>query len=85
MARESLADQVGGGGYSNFEFTITAAWFGISEAFAAKVEGGQDTIFCHWIGNTTLEGVEVMTADGFHPSFMISDDWEVADEGQALR
>ncbi len=26
-----------------------------------------------------------MEADGFHPSFMVGDDWEVADEGKSLR
>ncbi len=85
MARESLAGQVGGGGWTNFEFTITNAWFGGSEAFAAKVKGGEDAIFCHWIGTTTLEGVETMEEDGFHPSFMVGDDYEVADGGKSLR
>lgn len=85
MAREALEGHVGGGGYTDFEFTVTDAWFGISEAYAAKVEGGNETIFCHWIGATTLDGVETMEADGFHPSFMIGDDWEIADGGKSLR
>ena len=83
MAREDLEGQVGGGGYSDFEFVITDAWFGPSEAFTAKT--GLDTIFMHWIGTTTLDGVPTLDAEGFHPSFALNDKWIVTDEGKSVR
>ncbi len=85
MARSDAEGQIGGGGYNNFEFTVTAAWFGISEAFAAKVKGGDQVIMLHWVGDTTLDGVPTFEADGFHPSYMLNEDWEATDGGKAIR
>lgn len=84
MAREDLEGQIGGGGYNNFEFTVTDAWFGPSEAFSAKA--GFPAIFMHWVGKTTLDDVPTLDADGFHPSFMLkTDDWEVIDGGKSVK
>lgn len=87
MAREDLQGQVGGGGYTDFAFTVTDAWFGISEAFeAAKESGGPPTIFCHWIGEVEgLEGVPNFTEDGFHPSYQLGVDWEIINDGKSVK
>lgn len=87
MARDDLKGQVGGGGYSDFVFTVTDAWFGISEAFeAAKNDGSPPTIFCHWVGEVEgLEGVPNLTEDGFHPSYALGPDWEIANEGKSVK
>lgn len=87
MAREDLQGQVGGGGYSDFEFTVTDAWFGISEKFeAAKDSGGPPTIFCHWVGDVQgLDGVPNLTEDGFHPSFEVGADWEPINDGKSIK
>jgi len=84
LARDDLAGQVSaGGGYDNFEFVITDAWFGPSEAFTAKTK--INAIFLHWVGTTTLDGVPTLDAEDFHPSYMIGDDFDIADEGKAIR
>lgn len=84
MARTDLEGQVGGGGgYNNFEFTVTDAWFGPSEAFTAKTK--INAIFLHWVGTTTLEGVPSLDVEDFHPSYMIGDDYELVDGGKAIK
>jgi hypothetical protein len=87
LAREDLQGQVGKGGYSDFEFTVTDAWFGKSEAFeAAKEGGGPPTIFCQWVGDVEgLEGVPNLTEDGFHPSFELAVDWDVINDGKSVK
>jgi hypothetical protein len=87
LAREDLQGQVGGGGYTDFEFTVTDAWFGISEAFeAAKTTGGDPTIFLHWVGEVEgLEGVPNFTEDGFHPSYEVGPDWEIINDGRSIK
>lgn len=84
MARDDFADQVGSGGVNNFEFVVTDAWFGISEAFEAKVGG--NTIFMHWVGTTDLEDerFQQLDQDGFHPSWKVGADWEVKDGGKRV-
>ena len=61
LARTDTEGQVGGGGYDNFEFTVTDAWFGPSEAFTAKTQ--INAIFLHWVGTTTLDGVPTLDAE----------------------
>lgn len=88
MAREDLQGQTGGGGIVDFDFEVTDAWFGLSEAFeAAVVESGEQApnqIFLHWVGKTDLEDWPVLTEDGFHPSWKVGPDWEIRDGGKSI-
>lgn len=83
LARQDLEGQVGGGGYDDFDFVITDAWFGPAAAFTEKT--GEAAIFCHWVGNTTMEEVPTLTDDGFHPSFKLGADWEVTNDGKSVK
>ena len=83
MARTDLEGQVGGGGYDDFIFTITDAFFGPSPAFTEKT--GVEAIFCHWIGTTDMEEVPVLDEDGYHPSYMLGADWEVTNDGKSVK
>lgn len=85
MARDDFEGQVGGGGVNNFEFTVTDAWFGESEAFTEKTQ--LHTIFLHWAGTTDLEDdrFQQLTADGFHPSFNLDVDWIASADGKTVK
>ena len=83
MAREDLGGQVGGGGYDDFVFTVTDAYFGPSPAFTEKT--GQEAIFCHWLGTTDMEDVPTLDDDGFHPSYTLGADWEVTNDGKSVK
>jgi hypothetical protein len=85
LGRDSYADQTSSGGINNFEFVVTDAWFGKSQAFTDKT--GLDTIFMHWVGTTNLEDerFQRLDAEGFHPSWNLGADWEPIEDGKKVR
>lgn len=85
MARDDFVGQSGGGGVNDFEFTVTDAWFGKSEAFSDKT--GLETIFMHWVGTTDLEDERFtqLTEESFHPSWALGTDWEAVESGKKAR
>lgn len=84
MAREDFQGQTGGGGIVDFDFVVTDAWFGTSEAFEKAVPGANQ-IFMHWVGKTDIEDRPVLDEAGFHPSWKLGPDWEVVDGGKSVK
>lgn len=82
MSREEFVGQTGGGGIADFTLKITGAEFKISAEYSEK--SGAPTVFCHWYGQSDVEGHELMGSEGFHPSFSLHPDFVSPDGGKTI-
>lgn len=81
MAREDFEGQGGTGGiFAAYEFEVTDAKF---EVVPDYMDG--TTLFLHWVGRSSVDGYEVMTMDGYHPSFALGKDWITVDGGKTIQ
>ena len=83
MSYDEFAEQESGGGITDFQFTVTNAFFAIDEKYSAA--SGADTHFLHWEGTSDVEGHEVMDRDGFHPKWALDPDWMTMDGGKTVK
>lgn len=83
MARDDFQGQSGGGGITDFEFTVTDAWFGESPKLSEAA--GERIILLHWVGTTNLDSHPVLMEEGFHPSYRLKDGWEPSDDGKTVK
>lgn len=82
MARADFEGQAGGSRIDDFDFTVTDAWFGESEAL--NEASGQNILMLHLVGTTDLEDRPVLEAEGFHPSFKLKEGWEARNGGKSV-
>ena len=82
MGRESFEGQTGGARIDDFDFVVTDAWFGSSEAL--NEASGEEIMLLHLVGTTNLEDYPVLDEVGFHPSFKLKEGWEVRDGGATV-
>lgn len=82
MARDEFQGQEGGGGITDFTFTVTDAYFASDPKYAEA--GGGDVVFLHLLGTSDVEGRETMGADDFHPSFSLAEHWTTVDGGKTV-
>lgn len=84
MARKDFEGQESSGGYTDFEFEVTDAYFAESEAYNQKVGGTGGGIMLHLLGRTSLPEAPIFEVDGFHPSYTLSADWQTLDGGKTI-
>lgn len=83
MARKDFEGQESSGGFTDFEFEVTDAYFAESEAYNQKI-GGSGGLMLHLLGRTNLPEAPIFEIDGFHPSYTLSADWQTLDGGKTI-
>lgn len=83
MSWEEFGEQESAGGITDYEITVTNAFFAIDEKYSEKV--GSDVFFLHWEGVTGVPGHEQMLRDGFHPKWATDPDWVSMDGGATIK
>lgn len=82
MSYDEFADQQSAGGFDQFDFEVTNAFFAIDEKYSAA--SGADTHFLVWEGISSVENYEQMTRDGFHPKWALDPDFVTLDGGATV-
>ena len=83
MSWQEFGEQESAGGITDFEITVTNAFFAIDEKYSEAV--GADVYFLNWEGTTDVVGHEQMTRDGFHPKWALDPDWMSLDGGATVK